>query len=146
LRTAADHDGAALIEIFQNCPVFNDGAFAALTDKELKDHNQIRLRAGAPIRFGESGERGIARGRDGSLQIVDVAEVGEEALVMHDPRDAGLAYALARLAEDPSGPTPIGIFRAVERPVFRRGDDGAKPPSEDQLSKLLVTDDAWTIA
>src|SRR5438067_297056 len=111
LRAAATHRGAALIEIYQNCPVFNDGAFAALTEKEIKDHNQIRLAAGEPIRFGLSGERGVARGRDASLQLVDVAEVGEDALVVHDPADAGLAYALARLAEDPSGPTPIGIFR-----------------------------------
>ena len=146
LRAAAVHEGAALIEIYQNCPVFNDGAFAALTEKDVKDYNQIRLRAGEPIRFGVSGERGVARGQDGSLRLVDVAEVGEEALVVHDPRDAGLAYALARLAEDPSGPTPIGIFRAAQRPVFRRAEGAGSPPSEAQLAKLLFTDDAWTIA
>jgi 2-oxoglutarate ferredoxin oxidoreductase subunit beta len=146
LRAAATHTGAALIEIYQNCPVFNDGAFAALTEKEIKDHNQIRLTAGEPIRFGVTGERGIARGRDGSLQLVTVDEVGEDALVVHDPTDAGLAYALARLAEDPTGPTPIGIFRAVQRPVFSRAEAAGKPPSEEQLSKLLFTDDAWTVA
>ncbi len=148
LRAAAEHDGAALIEIYQNCPVFNDGAFGALTEKAVKDHNQIRLEPGSPVRFGPEGERGIARAADGSLEIVDVAEAGESALVVHDPRaaDPGLAYSLARLAEDPSGPTPIGIFRAVERPVFRRWESAAEPPSEDQLSRLLFTEDAWTIA
>ncbi len=148
LRAAAEHEGSALIEIYQNCPVFNDGAFAALTEKGVKDQNQIRLEPGRPIRFGEEGQRGIARGRDGSLQFVDVGEVGEDALVVHDPggSDPGLAYSLVRLSEDPSGPTPIGIFRAVERPVFRRGQHGAEPPSEEQLSRLLFTEDAWTIA
>ncbi|MBV9167140.1 MAG: 2-oxoacid:ferredoxin oxidoreductase subunit beta [Solirubrobacterales bacterium] len=148
LRAAAEHEGAALIEIYQNCPVFNDGAFAALTEKEVKDHNQIRLEPGKPVRFGAAGERGIARGRDGSLEIVDVEEGGEDALVVHDPgaADPGLVYSLARLAEEPSGPTPIGIFRAVKRPVFRRSDGRVEPPSEDQLSALLFTDDAWTIA
>ena len=148
LRAATAHQGAALIEIYQNCPVFNDGAFAALTDKGVKDYNQIRLEAGMPIRFGADGERGIARGSDGSLQIVDVADVGEDALVVHDPRaaDAGLAYSLARLAQDPSEPTAIGIFRSVERAVFRRDRGSTEPPSEDQLSRLLFTDDAWTIA
>jgi 2-oxoglutarate ferredoxin oxidoreductase subunit beta len=148
LRAAAKHEGAALIEIYQNCPVFNDGAFGALTEKGVKDDNQIRVTPGRPITFGAGGERGVARGRDGSLQIVDVAEVGEDALVVHDPRaaDPGLAYSLARLAEEPSGPTPIGIFRAVERPVFRRAEGRVEPPSEDQLSRLLFTDDAWTIA
>jgi 2-oxoglutarate ferredoxin oxidoreductase subunit beta len=148
LRAAAAHEGAALIEIYQNCPVFNDGAFAALTEKGVKDSNQIRLEEGMPVRFGAAGERGIARASDGSLEIVDVAAAGEEALVVHDPHaaDPGLAYSLARLSADPSGPTPIGIFRAVERPVFRRGQGGMQPPSEDQLSRLLFTEDAWTIA
>ena len=67
LRAAAEHEGAALVEIYQNCPVFNDGAFAALTEKEVKDANQIRLEAGEPIRFGVSDERGVARGADGGL-------------------------------------------------------------------------------
>jgi 2-oxoglutarate ferredoxin oxidoreductase subunit beta len=148
LRAAATHDGAALIEIYQNCPVFNDGAFGALTEKGVKDSNQIRLQAGQPIRFGADGERGIARADDGSLEIVEVAEVGEEALVVHDPRaaDPGVAYSLAHLAEDPSGPTPIGIFREVHRPAFRRAEGAVEPPSEDQLGRLLFTEDAWTIA
>src|SRR5581483_1386020 len=98
-------------------PVFNDGAFSALTDKEVKDANQIRLETGRPIRFGVEQERGVARGPDGGLQIVPVEEVGEEALIVHDPtrRDPGLAFSLARLADDPTCPTPIGIFRSVER-------------------------------
>src|ERR1700751_767086 len=66
LRAAANHDGAALIELYQNYPVFNDAAFSALTDKGLKDSNQIRLEAGRPIRFGADGEGGIARTGDGS--------------------------------------------------------------------------------
>jgi 2-oxoglutarate/2-oxoacid ferredoxin oxidoreductase subunit beta len=65
LRAAATHEGAALVEIYQNCPVFNDGAFSALTDKETKDANQIRLEAGKPIRFGPQDERGVIRGADG---------------------------------------------------------------------------------
>jgi len=146
LRAAAQHEGAALIEIYQNCPVFNDGAFAALTEKGVRDANQIRLEAGNPIRFGPDGERGVARDRDGALQIVDVAEVGEDALVVHDPADPGLAYALARLADDPSGPTLIGIFRDVERPAYGRGRPRPEPPSEDQLAELLVAGDTWTVA
>jgi 2-oxoglutarate ferredoxin oxidoreductase subunit beta len=146
LRAAVAHQGAALIEIYQNCPVFNDGAFGALTEKGIKDANQIRLVAGQPIRFGADGERGVARGADGSLEIVSVAEAGEDSLVVHDPSDAGLAYALARLAEDPSGPTPIGIFRAAQRHVFSRAEGSGEPPSEQQLSQLLFTEDAWTVA
>jgi 2-oxoglutarate/2-oxoacid ferredoxin oxidoreductase subunit beta len=149
LRAAAEHEGAALVEIYQNCPVFNDGAFAALTEKDVKDANQIRLEAGQPIRFGVDGERGVARAADGGLEIVDVADVGEDALIVHDPtrRDPGLAFSLARLAEDPSGPTPIGIFRAVERPVFgRSGHVVPEPASEGDLAELLIAGDTWTVA
>jgi 2-oxoglutarate/2-oxoacid ferredoxin oxidoreductase subunit beta len=147
LRAAAQHQGAALVEIYQNCPVFNDGAFAALTEKDVKDANQIRLTAGEPIRFGVDGERGVARGADGGLAIVDVADVGEDALIVHDPTrsDPGLAFSLARLAQDPTGPTPIGVFRDVSRPVWGRSES-AEPASDEQLAALLTSGDTWTVA
>jgi 2-oxoglutarate/2-oxoacid ferredoxin oxidoreductase subunit beta len=149
LRAAAQHEGAALVEIYQNCPVFNDGAFAALTEKGLKEANQIRLEAGEPIRFGVEAEQGVARGADGGLQIVTVSEVGEDALIVHDParKDPGLAFSLARLAEDPTGPTPIGIFRDVERPVYGRPSKLLTDPVADgELADLLAAGDTWTVA
>jgi 2-oxoglutarate ferredoxin oxidoreductase subunit beta len=149
LRAAATHEGASLVEIYQNCPVFNDGAFAALTEKDVKDANQIRLQAGRPIRFGVDGERGVARARDGGLEIVNVAEVGEDALIVHDPHrtDPGLAFSLARLADDPTGPTPIGIFRDVDRPVFGRvGPPAQTTASTEELSELLLGADSWSVA
>jgi 2-oxoglutarate ferredoxin oxidoreductase subunit beta len=148
LRAAAVHEGSALVEIYQNCPVFNDGAFAALTEKDVKDANQIRLEAGKPIRFGASEERGVARSADGGLSIVDVESVGEDALLVHDPGrvDSGLAFSLSRLAEDPTGPTPIGIFRSVERPVYgRTGRVATETPSSEQLRELLFSGDTWTV-
>jgi 2-oxoglutarate/2-oxoacid ferredoxin oxidoreductase subunit beta len=148
LRAAATHDGAALVEIYQNCPVFNDGAFSALTEKDTKDANQIRLEAGQPIRFGVENERGVARASDGHLAIVDVADVGEDALIVHDPgrSDPGLAFSLARLAEDPTVPTPIGIFRDVQRHVFGRGGSVRRTPAtEVELADLLVGSDSWTV-
>jgi 2-oxoglutarate/2-oxoacid ferredoxin oxidoreductase subunit beta len=149
LRAAAEHDGASLVEIYQNCPVFNDGAFAALTEKELRDVNQIRLEAGQPVRFGAEGEHGVARSRPGGLEIVGVADVGEDALIVHDPGrdDMGLAFSLARLAEDPTGPTPIGIFRDVARPVFGRPTRVRhEAAGEHELAELLVSGDSWTVA
>ncbi len=149
LRAAAVHEGSALVEIYQNCPVFNDGAFAALTEKEVKDANQIRLEAGKAIRFGVDDERGVARGADGHLEIVAVGDVSEDALLVHDPArfDSGLAFSLARLAEDPTGPTPIGIFRDVERPVYgRTGRVAPEPATSEQLGDLLLSGDTWTVA
>jgi len=150
LRAAAQHEGAALVEIYQNCPVFNDGAFFALTEKETRDVNQIRLEVGRPIRFGVDGERGVAMRPDGRLELVEVAEVGLDALLTHDPGrdDPGLAFSLAKLSSDPTGPTPIGIFRDISRPVYGRGRDrgAGTAASEDELGALLLSGDTWTIA
>jgi len=144
MRAAAMHEGTAFVEIYQNCPVFNDGAFAALTDKETAAFNKIGLGHGEPIRFGPEGERGVARRVDGGLEIVD-AEGAD--LVVHDAHcdDPTPAFALARLASTPNDPTPIGVFRAVERPVGIR-----TPPRQaagmEALAEVLHGGDTWTVA
>ena len=153
LRQAAEHEGTALVEIYQNCPVFNDGAFDVLTDKATKTLNQIRLAHGQPIRFGLEGERGVVQRRDGGLEIVDVADVGEDALLVHDARrtDPSLAFALVHLSERPTGPTPIGVFRAVERPVYGAAmdeqlDQARAKLGDGDLHGLLHSGDTWTVA
>jgi anion-transporting ArsA/GET3 family ATPase len=77
LTAAHEHRGASFVEIYQNCNVFNDGAFAALKDADRKDHNQIRLTQGKPIVFGPDGERAVIALEDGSMQIVPTQEAGE---------------------------------------------------------------------
>jgi 2-oxoglutarate/2-oxoacid ferredoxin oxidoreductase subunit beta len=151
LRAAAAHHGTAFVEIYQNCPVFNDGAFFNLTERDTREAMQIRLVHGEPIRFGADNQRGIARGSDGDLQLVDVAVVGEDALLVHDAHrdDPSLAFALARLADRPTEPTPIGIFRAVERPLHgaaaaHNSDRGVADLAA--LDALLHAGDTWTVA
>ncbi len=151
LRAAARHPGSALIEIYQNCNVFNDGAFDAVRAKG-KEANQIRLEHSKPIRFGPDGERGVVRGPDGRLRVEDVAAVGEEALVVHDARDPNpsQAFALAHLSERPTGPTPIGIFRAAERPIFaeamtRELEEAREGVGVEDLDALLRSGDTWTV-
>ncbi len=151
LRAAAAHPGAAFVEIYQNCPVFNDGAFAALTEKETREVMQIRLAHGEPIRFGAQRERGVARGADGELALVDVAEAGEGALLVHDAHreDPSLAFALARLADRPTEPTPIGVFRAVERPLHAAAaamNPGRAVGDLGDLAALLNAGDTWNVA
>jgi 2-oxoglutarate ferredoxin oxidoreductase subunit beta len=151
LRAAAAHEGSALVEIYQNCNVFNDGAFEAVRGKR-KAENQIRLEHGEPIRFGAESERGIIRNADGRLEIADVADVSEEALVVHDAHDPdpSQAFALAHLAERPTGPTPIGVFRAAERPVFaaamtRELAEARTGLGTADLDALLRSGDTWTV-
>ena len=76
-RRAHDHKGAAFVEIYQNCNVFNDGAFETILSREARSSMLINLVHGEPIRFGADNEKGVAMGTDGRLRIVDVAEVGE---------------------------------------------------------------------
>ncbi len=150
LRQAAAHKGTAFLEIYQNCNVFNDGAFDALTDRATKALNQIRLEHGKRIRFGPEGERGVVQRPDGSMAVVDVAEVGEDGLVVHDAhhRDPSLAFALAHLSERPTGPTPIGVFRAVERPVYGEAMEQQLEATRQKLgpgdlATLLHSGDTW---
>jgi 2-oxoglutarate ferredoxin oxidoreductase subunit beta len=153
LAAAAAHQGASFVEIYQNCNVFNDGAFDAVRVKGRKEANQIRLEHGQPIRFGAENERGVARGESGALELVDVADAGEDALVVHDAHrvDPSLAFELSHIAERPTGPTPIGVFRDVERPVYgealaRELAETRKQVGPDQLERLLHAGDTWTVS
>jgi 2-oxoglutarate ferredoxin oxidoreductase subunit beta len=152
LRRAAAHRGSAFVEIYQNCNIFNDGAFLALTSKEGRSQNRIYLEHGKPIRFGPDGEKGVTMSKDGHVSIVDVAEVGEDKIVVHDEHrdDPSLAFALSRLADNPTGPTPIGVFRDVQRPAYGDGLEhqlrqAAEAQGPGDLSKLLDSGDSWTV-
>ncbi len=148
LRRAHAHPGAAFVEIYQNCNVYNDGAFDAVReDKE----NRIRLEHGKPIRFGAEEERGVRLRPDGSAELVE--GIAEEELLVHDEHTdtPSLASALARLSHTPHGPTPIGIFRDVERPVYDRLMDDQLARARDEqgegdLAELLHAGDTWTIS
>jgi 2-oxoglutarate ferredoxin oxidoreductase subunit beta len=152
LRRAAAHRGSAFIEIYQNCNIFNDGAFIALTGKDGKTQNRIYLEHGKPIRFGPDGSRGVRMTLEGRCEIVDVASVGEGNLLVHDEHrdDPTLAFALSRLATLPTGPTPIGVFREVLRPAYGDGmETQLRRASEAQgpgdLERLLTSGDTWTV-
>ncbi len=123
-----------------------------MRDKDLKGQNQILLEHGEPIRFGKERERGVARRQDGSLAVVDVADVGEDALAVHDMRrhDPSLAFELAHLAERPTGPTPIGVFRSIQRPLYaeflgRELEAARDKVGDDDLMALLRSGDTWTV-
>jgi 2-oxoglutarate ferredoxin oxidoreductase subunit beta len=152
LRAAAAHKGSALIEIYQNCNVFNDGAFDAVRDKAQKERNQIRLEAGEQITFGVDGERAVVRDEEGRLSLADVADLNGREPIVHRPDDPdpSQAFALAQLAASPSGPTPVGIFRSIDRPVYAeeaRRDlaENRKGLGDKEITELLHSGDTWTV-
>jgi 2-oxoglutarate ferredoxin oxidoreductase subunit beta len=119
-RRAHAHQGAAFVEIYQNCNVFNDGAFEKITGQGRPPDMLIPLVHGEPIRFGAEGQHGVVLDVTAGSRVVEVADVGEDALLVHDEQrdDPGLAFQLSRLARGPYEPTPIGVFRAVERTEY----------------------------
>jgi 2-oxoglutarate ferredoxin oxidoreductase subunit beta len=149
LGAAARHRGSAFVEILQNCNIYNDGAFDYVRDEKA---NRIYLESGAPIRFGEDGEKGVVQDADGSARVVDVVEAGEGSLLVHDAshREPSLAFALSRVTFETDGAVPFGVFRSVERPVYddlmtEQLDAARERAGEDDLEALLHSGDTWTV-
>jgi 2-oxoglutarate/2-oxoacid ferredoxin oxidoreductase subunit beta len=149
LRAAAQHRGSAFVEIFQNCNIFNDGAFDFVREDKT---NRIYLQAGEPIRFGEEDEKGVRQRKDGSVEVVESASVPAGELLVHDPRatEPSQAFALSRLTQSTCGATPIGIFRSVDRPVYdelmaQQLASAREQRGEGDLEKLLHAGDTWKI-
>jgi 2-oxoglutarate ferredoxin oxidoreductase subunit beta len=153
LKAAANHRGTALVEILQNCPIFNDNAFDAVKGKAA-DEGVIPLRQGEPIVFA-GGRLGVVRdAATGTLSVAEVDEVGIENVLVHDAHraDPSIAYALTRLTD--AGVlqrAPVGVFRDVPRPAYddlARGQvhlAGGDTPDIDGLQRLVAGPETWTV-
>jgi 2-oxoglutarate ferredoxin oxidoreductase subunit beta len=151
-RRAYEHKGGAFVEIYQNCNVFNDGAFEAVTARDARADMLIDLKHGEPIRFGKEGDRGVVATGLGQLEIVDVSTVGEDQLLVHDETraDPTLAFALSRLADSPTVPTPMGVFRAVDRPVYGDAMNAQIASAQERqgkgdLAALIASGSTWQV-
>ncbi len=148
LRAAAAHKGSALIEIYQNCPIFNDGAYDSVKDPSNKDNALLQLVHGQPIR---SAKYGVVR--DGlSFKTVDINSVDEKDLVVHDAHneDPSYAFALSRLSGSDLTHVPVGVFRDVERKpysamVHEQIDVATQAKGVGDLAKLLGAGDTWVV-
>ncbi|MEJ8642953.1 2-oxoacid:ferredoxin oxidoreductase subunit beta [Streptomyces sp. MS1.HAVA.3] len=154
LRQAADHQGTALVEIYQNCNIFNDGAFEVLKDQQQAQEAVIRLQHGRPIRFGADDAKGVVRNpATGDLEVVEVTADNEARVLVHDAKAASptTAFALSRLADpDTLHRTPIGVFRSAERPVYDtlmadQLDAAIDRSGKGDLGALLSGNDTWTV-
>lgn len=151
LSAAARHRGTSLVEIYQNCPIFNDGAFDAIKDPETRDDAIIPLVHGEPVRFGADGRLGVVRTAGGGVDVVEVDDSNAADVLVHDAHapDATTAFALSRITDGGAiRRAPIGIFRQVERPTYddlsrEQATLAGDPPS---LQSLLDGQDAWTVA
>ncbi len=151
VRRAEQHRGSAFVEIYQNCNVFNDGAFFKFTEKETRDDNVVYLEHGKPLLFGKNKEKGIRLNgftpeavslTDGKYSIND--------LLVHNEKDSTLAFILANMIHDPTLPRAMGVFLAQDRPTYEDQLESqiarmkAKKGVGD-LQKLLEGDETWVI-
>ena len=149
---AHEHKGAAFVEVYQNCNVFNDGAFDTILNKDARPNMLIDLHHGEPIRFGTDHEFGVVMNEFGEANIVRVDTVGEDKVVVHDEhrRDPSLAFALSRLADQPNVPTPVGVFRDVARATYEGEMQAqlvaaAERSGPGDLDKLLRAAPTWSV-
>ncbi|OYD61425.1 2-oxoacid:ferredoxin oxidoreductase subunit beta [Rhodococcus sp. OK302] len=152
LRAAAQHRGTALVEILQNCNIFNDGAFDLLKDPDTRGDATVRLEHGEPMIFGTTTRKGLLVNPRGGLEIVTLDGVESASVLVHDvhEQDSSLAFMLSRLGDRPDGVTPLGVFRDVARPTY---DDlvneqiaearahGCAP----DLSTVIAGSDTWLV-
>jgi 2-oxoglutarate ferredoxin oxidoreductase subunit beta len=160
LSAAAAHRGTSLVEIYQNCPIFNDGAFDAVKSPDTRDDAIIPLVHGEPVRFGADGAKGLVRDpATGGVKVVEVGsgpgQVAEADLLVHDAHaaDPTTAFAISRLTDGGYlHQAPIGIFRQVERATYDdqardqvRVAQGEDDDRSGRLAALIGGGDTWTV-
>jgi 2-oxoglutarate ferredoxin oxidoreductase subunit beta len=146
LTAAAQHRGSALVEIYQNCPIFNDGAFDVLKDAGEKEQRLIPVEDGKPIRFGPDGGLAVSRAANGDLEV---GPYDEDRVVVHDAtrQDPSYAFALSRLSTQDLSHVVTGIYRDVARPTYddQARDQVAAATAPADLGRLLRGSDTWTV-
>ena len=154
LMRAARHKGSVFVEIFQNCNVFNDGAFDSFADKSVRDERVLDLEDGKPLIFGKDRDKAliIKGGTDGlNIEIMNRNEVEEKDLVIHYEKSASgfLPRILASLDER-RFPVPLGVFRSINRPLYAdllagQIEEATRIQGKGELMKHIYAADTWTV-
>ena len=157
LRAAASHRGAAFVEIYQNCPIFNDGAFQLIKDRDSQAARLVKLLDGEPVSAGTENDRQVlVREPNGSVTFVPEAEAAGRPVVVHDATDPDptAAFALSRLDDGTMAHVPMGIFRSISRPtnddlvreqIATAVENAGRPSDDTALDALLRGNDTWTV-
>jgi len=153
LVRANNHKGASFLEIYQNCNIFNDGAFEVYTEKSTKAAETLFLEQGKPLLFGPANDKGIRL--DGfTPKVVNLSDgYSADDCWIHDERDMFKSQILLRIFDDPNIeghlPRPFGVFYETDRPCYEEvmelqiANAKAKKPAD--LDKLLKGNEVWTI-
>ena len=148
LLQAAQHKGASFVEVFQNCNIYNDGAFAAFADKDVRQDRMVYLEDGKPLRYGKHDEHGIRL--NGFQPEVVENPMSDDDLLVHDTGRQDIALPMILSGMDyPDFPVPLGVFRQVERETYDRlmaqQVDVARDRAEPDLEALIAGPETWTV-
>ena len=149
IKEASHHSGTSFVEIYQNCNIFNDGAFANLTDREMKSDNVISLESDSPMIFGKEKDKGLIL--DGSkFKVVDLNDdFSVDDLLVHNPKDRNLGLLISEMTYDENLPVPIGIFYREDKPSYdlmmKNQIDKAQSNKKIDLQSLIEGPNSWEV-
>jgi len=151
IKRAAEHKGTSFVEIYQNCNVFNDGAFFQFTEKETKSDNVVYLEHGKPLVFGKEMDKGVKL-NGFNLEVVSLKDGKHSVndLLVHNEKDTTLSFMLADMTYKPHLPRPVGIFLAIDRPVYevemeRQISFAQEKRGVGDIKKLLNSGETWIV-
>ncbi|MCB1183185.1 2-oxoacid:ferredoxin oxidoreductase subunit beta [bacterium] len=146
LAIAAEHKGAAFVEVWQNCVIFNDGCFKGWTEKAVRDELTINLEAGKPMVYGKDMDKGL------KIAGFKVEVVSADEASVWDPTvdSAGAAFLMSQLDKDPNMPRPMGVLRQVQAPtledlVHEQVSSVTDKRGDGNLKDLIYTPDVWEV-
>jgi 2-oxoglutarate ferredoxin oxidoreductase subunit beta len=149
LQRASEHEGTAFVEVYQNCQVYNNNAYSFATDRKTKHEHVVYLEHGKPLIFGNNRDKGVRfNGRE--PEVVDLKKVSQDDLIIHDENveDPALAASLARM-HFPDFPVPLGVFRAVGKPVYEHmlmdQIGAAREKSDGDMFSMFATGETWEV-
>jgi 2-oxoglutarate ferredoxin oxidoreductase subunit beta len=153
LKQAAEHRGSAFIEIFQNCNIFNDGAWKAWVERGVRDDRLLLLEHGKPLIYGKEKKRGVVRAQC-ELNTVELTEGYDESKLLHHDvtrEDPAMAFELAHFGEKPENPMPIGVFRNVKYPTFEELTEKQlveirAKKGKQSIEELIGAGDTWEVS
>ena len=150
LKRAAEHKGTSFVEVYQDCNVFNHGAWDYITENKFKNDNYIDLEHGKPMIFGQQRDKGI-RLNGWIPEVVDLNEVSSDELLVHDEKaeSTALSFLLSRMRH-PEAPEPIGVIRAVERTTYddainEQVETAKDSQGEGDINKLINSGETWVV-
>lgn len=152
LKRAAEHKGVSFVEVYQNCNIFNDGAYAHLTEPDKKPENALYLEDGKPMIFGKNNDKGIRLSgfRLEKIDIQDPSHISEVLVHNEHPEDPALAFLIAEMTYNRELPTPLGVFQQIEKETYdelfhRQIEDVTRKYGEGDIHELLLTGDTWRV-